>query len=160
MKKFYLLFGALICFCTTNVFAASPCNEEMGMAKTPMTTCQKPCEVTQRPVCSENFLCTCKEITKLFDCIGLSETQKCNAMKIQEKYDLEVLSLNEQIKCEEDKLCSLKKTCASKREMCKTKKRIKELKKERKRICKCYEKQFKSLMSDMQIKKYKKAIKK
>lgn len=161
MKKFHLLFGALICFCCANVFAASPCDREMGMAKAPINNCQKPCEVTQTPVsCSDNFLCTCKNMEELFDCIGLSETQICNAMKIQEKYELEVLSLNEQIKCEEEKLCSLKKSCGSKREMCKTKKRIKELKKERKRICKCYEKQFKSLMSSMQIKKYKKAIKK
>ena len=173
MKKFYFLFGALICFCTANVFAASPCDSEIsngqhstskcerGIEKTPITNCQKPCEVTQRPVsCSDNFLCTCKNMEKLFNCIGLSETQKCNAMKIQEKYELEVLSLNEQITCEENKLCSLKKGCSSNKEIKKSKKRIKNLKKERKRICKCYEKQFKSLMSDMQIKKYKKAIKK
>ena len=160
MKKIYLLFGALICFCTTNVFAQSPCDAEMGMTKTP-TTCQQPCEVTQRPVaCSDNFLCTCKNMEKLFNCVGLSETQKCNAMKIQEKYEQEVLSLNEQITCEENKLCSLKKGCSTNKEIKKSKKRIKTLKKERKRICKCYEKQFKSLMSDMQIKKYKKAIKK
>ena len=160
MKKFYLLFGALICFCSANVFAASPCDTEMGMTKAP-TTCQKPCEVTQTPInCSDNFLCTCKNMEELFNCIGLSETQKCNAMKIQEKYELEVLSLNEQITCEENKLCSLKKGCSTNKEIKKSKKRIKALKKERKRICKCYEKQFKSLMSDMQIKKYKKAIKK
>lgn len=161
MKKIYLLFGVLICFCSTNVFAASPCDSEIGKANASSINCQKPCEVTQYPITySDNFLCTCKNMEKLFNCIGLSETQKCNAIKIQEKYKLEVLSLNEQIKCEEDKLCSLKKSCTTKREICKTKKRIKELKKERKRICKCYEKQFKNLMSDMQIKKYKKAIKK
>lgn len=160
MKKFYLLLIAIACLCSVKVFAASPCDREMGMTpKKP--ACTRPCEVTPpMPCSSENFLCTGKNMNAIFRCIGLSETQICTATKIQDKYEQEVLSLNESIQCEEGKLAQLKKTCATNWDIRKQKNVIKKLKKERKKICKCYEKQFKAILSDMQISRYKKAIKK
>lgn len=159
MKKIYLLLLTFVCLSGVNVYAASPCDGEMNVMPS-RSTCTRPCEATPPAPCtSENFLCTCKNMNALFRCIGLSETQICTATKIQDKYDTEVLSLNEKIKCEENKLSQLKKTCATGMDIRKQKNVIKKLKKERNKICKCYEKQFKALLSDMQIKKYKKALK-
>ncbi len=109
---------------------------------------------------SECFLCTNKNTDELFKCMNLSETQLCTAMKIQDKYEIEVLSLNEKIQCEEQKISSLKKNCAKNREIRNVNRTIRDLKKKRKEICKCYEKQFEALLSDSQKKAYKKAKKK
>ena len=43
-----------------------------------------------------------------------SEAQICNAGKIQDKYEQEVLSLEERIQCENQKLCQLERNCAKK----------------------------------------------
>jgi len=95
-------------------------------------------------------------MNNLFRQMGLSETQICTAMKIQDKYELEVLSLNERIQCEEQSLNSLKSNCAKNSQLRKQKRTIKDLKKKRKEICKCYEKQFKALLSDQQKRAYNK----
>jgi len=169
MKKFYLLFLALMCLCSMNVFADCNCPEhnvyQTGQncaAPCPkqVPACQKPCDKPKKKLCPEEcFLCTNKSMESLFSCAGLSDTQICTAMKIQDKYALEVLSLNEKIQCEQEKYEYLTSNCASKSELRKQKKIVKELKKERKKICKCYEEQFMELLSKDQLKAYKKAKK-
>ena len=63
---------------------------------------------------------------------------------------------NEQIECECAKLNDLKANCAKYNDIRKQKNVIKKLKKTKKEICDCYEKQFKALLSDSQKKKYNK----
>ncbi len=161
MKKINLLIIALFCCLSMNAFAEDGC-------KTPCpapSPCEKPkpepCEkkMYSRPCPVETFLCTEKAKDCLFDAANLSESQLCAANKIQDKYELEVLSLNERIKCEQERLNSLKRSCASKSEMRKQKKIIEELKNDRKDICKCYEAQFRDMLSSEQWSAYKNAKK-
>ncbi|MCD7879793.1 MAG: hypothetical protein LUG16_07670 [Candidatus Gastranaerophilales bacterium] len=174
MKKFYLLVLSFICLSTTLVFADSPCNSEQGYYNRQSCTkpCKKPCnepckkqnpcaipDSCQRPCNSQCFLCTNKDINSVFSQINLSETQICTACKIQEKYELETLSINEKIQCEQEKLGQLNSGCSTWSERHKQKKLVNRLKKDRKKICKCYEDQFKTILSNDQIKAYKKAIK-
>lgn len=159
MKKVHLLLLSFVCLCSLSAFANSPCDSEMPMQ--PQQTCAAPCEpqcpqTYVNPCPSECFLCTNKNMSTLFSQMNLSETQICTAMKIQDKYALEVLSLNERLECEEANLCQLKQSCAKRSEINKVKKTIKNLKKKRKEICKCYEKQFKALLSEPQKKAYNK----
>ncbi|MCD7780288.1 MAG: hypothetical protein LUH05_06405 [Candidatus Gastranaerophilales bacterium] len=170
MKKNCLLIMSFICFCALTVYADSPCDSEMTMKSNSnySSSCKKPCKKTYQnpcepkcpqtytPCASECFLCTNKNMNTLFKQIGLSETQICTAEKIQDKYELEVLSLNEKIHCEEQNMNSLKRNCATRSELRKQKNVIKKLKKTRKEICKCYEKQFKALLSDQQKRAYRK----
>jgi hypothetical protein len=173
MKKIYLLILMSFCLCSLCAYAESPCDKEMPMK--PKSECVKPCEKPSCKSClkkapaqnelkcpqnytssEECFLCTGKNIKEVFKNASLSETQICNAMKIQEKYNTEVLSLNEKITCEEEKLSKLKKNCSSKSELRKQKKLLKDLNKKKKEICNCYENQFKALLSDSQKKSYNK----
>ncbi len=167
MKKVYLLLLSFICLSTLICYADSPCDNEMNIQpktkygypayKQQAIPCRKPCENNYRRTCpSECFLCTNKNTDELFRCMNLSETQICSAVKIQDKYELEVLSLNEKIQCEEEKICALKKNCAKKSEIRKVNRNIKDLKKERKKICKCYEKQFEAMLSNQQKRVYNK----
>ncbi len=173
MKKIYLLILSLLCLSTLCSYAASPCDSEVGTYPKsgcncqkhkytqPKTNCAKPCEKTPQysTPCTSGFLCTRKNADTLFKCMNLSQTQICNAMKIQEKYEQEVLSLNERIQCEHSKYAQLSNNCAKGSEKRKQKRLIKNLEKKRKDICKCYEKQFEATLSDMQKKAYKKAKK-
>ncbi len=189
MKKIYLLILSLLCLSSLAVFAASPCDSEQGYSgyysqnngyynnqkscnkpckKHYQTPCQTPCEKTYQTPCqtpcqadaqSECFLCTNRNMNSIFSQMNLSETQMCTAMKIQDKYALEVLSINERIQCEKQNLSLLKQKCAKRSEMRKQNRTISRLKKDRKKICKCYEDQFKAILSDEQKKAYKKAKK-
>lgn len=175
MKKIYFVFLSIACLCSLSAFAESPCDSEMPLQ--PKTSCsvpcKKPCEkpcqkqiaqpcepkcpqTYKNPCSSECFLCTNVNSNSLFKQMGLSETQICTALKIQDKYALEVLSLNERIQCEEQKYASLNNKCSKWSERHKQKRLIKDLKKKRKEICKCYEKQFRAILSDSQWKSYKK----
>ena len=180
MKKIQLLLLSLVCLCSLSAFADSPCTSQMqnySKANAYPAPCKKPCQKAsstpsqkqapescepkcpqtyKNPCPSECFLCTNAKMNTLFKQMGLSETQICTAMKIQDKYELEVLSLNERIQCEEQNLNSLKSNCAKNSSLRKQKRIIKDLKKKRKEICKCYEKQFKALLSDQQKRAYKK----
>lgn len=152
MKKLYVLFLSFACLCTLSCFAE---------VKNPQTQsqkqdCAKPCPQNYQQPSSECFLCTNQKACELFKKMSLSETQICTAMKIQDKYALEVLSLNERIQCEEEALCRLEANCAKSSDIHKQKRLIKNLKKERKEICKCYENQFKSILSDPQKHAYNK----
>ena len=184
MKKIYFLFLSFICLSCLSVYADSPCDSEMQKtskstcprchkqhkyytyAPTKTSSCQKPCEKMYNPPptpsfdsCSSSFLCTKRDMKSLFRCMNLSETQICNAQKIQNKYEQEVLSLNERIKCENEKYYELKNNCSKNSELRKQKRLIKKLEKKRKEICKCYEKQFEVTLSSMQRKAYRKAKK-
>lgn len=178
MKKFYLLILSLLCLCSLAAFAGSPCNQEQGYSKQYNgSSCQKPCQKPTQNKCaqpcetpktcdtpcksaqSECFLCTNKNMNSLFSAMNLSDSQICTAMKIQDKYQLEVLSMNERIQCEKQNLYSLKQKCTKGSELRKQKRTISRLEKDRKKICKCYEEQFKAILSDPQRKAYKKAIK-
>lgn len=160
MKKLYLLFMSLVCLCSLSTYANSPCDAEMPSK--PKTECRQPCrpnpcpQTYQTPSCTTGFLCTNKDMNSVFRNMNLSESQICNAEKIQSKYAQEVLSINERIGCEKEKLCQMKSACAKWNETRKQKKLIKKLEKKRKEICKCYEKQFKATLSDMQRKQYNK----
>lgn len=161
MKKLYVLFLSFVCLCSLCAFADSPCDNEIKMQ--PKSSCEKPCprsqsqcpQTYQRPR-SECFLCTQKDMNTLFSQMCLSNTQICTAQKIQDKYDLEVYSLNDRIQCEEENLCQLEEQCASNSEIRKQKRLINKLKKERNKICKCYEYQFKTILSDKQKRNYNK----
>lgn len=173
MKKLYLLFLSFICLCSLSAFADSPCDKEIK--KVPSTNCQKPCtkqyQRTYQTPCKKpcekpcpkaytpscnKFLCTNADMNTLFKNMNLSSTQVCNAQKIQSKYEQEVLSLNERLQCEREKLCQQEQTCAKGSEIRKQKRLIKKLEKKKKEICKCYEKQFKATLSSMQQKAYRK----
>ena len=181
MRKIYLLAVSLVCLRSLSVYAASPCDSEQAQKKYPpcaktnqQMQCQKPCQKQEQqcqkpcnpcPSPCENsyksdcFLCTCKNMVALFQAVGLSETQICTAMKIQDKYELEVLSLKERIQCEKQNLCRLQEKCAKGSEIRKQKRLIKRLEKDVKKICKTYECQFKNILSDPQKKAYRKAKK-
>lgn len=177
MKKIYLLFLTLMCLCSLSVYADSPCDNEMGVSprtgsacekpcpkpceKTYTTPCQKPCEpkcpqTYTRECNSECFLCTNKNMNSMYSELNLSETQICTTMKIQDKYNLEVLSINERIACEEENLNRLAASCTKGKQFRDQKNLIKDLKKKRKEICKCYEKQFEAILSDPQKRAYRK----
>ena len=96
------------------------------------------------------FLCTDKDMESVFCGMNLSDSQICNAQKIQEKYEQEVYSLDERLDCERDKLEELEENCASNSEIRRQKNIIKELEKTKKKICKCYEDQFKAMLSSDQ----------
>ena len=153
MKKFYVVLFSIMCFTTVNVLADAPCtSEEEWIAA------QNGCEAEERtPVCnSECFLCTDKNYDCLFQELGLDDIQRCSAMKIQEKYEQETLSINEAIQCEKDKLKQMKAGCCKYFDLKKQKRVIKNLKNERQKICDCYEKQFKMILSDNQRSAYNK----
>lgn len=154
MKKICLLLLSFV-FLNSLAFADSCYKTQQNCKKCPKqtqqyTACPKP------QTCSGKFLCTNKDMTTLFSQMRLSDTQICTATKINDKYSLEVLSLNERIQCECEKLCALKQKCAKNSEIRKQKRLIKRLEKDRKKICQNYECQFKSMLSDDQKKAYKK----
>lgn len=162
MKKVYLLLLSFMCLCTLSAFAGHDgCCPEKKPCK---PACEKPCEKQCEKPCpqpcmtpmSDTFLCTCANLDEIAQCLNLSDSQLCNAHKIQEKYDQEVYSFNDRIQCEEEKLTQLEDECASYMETRKQKDAIKKYKKERNKICDCYEKQFKATLSKEQIKEYNK----
>ena len=162
MKTLYLLLLSFICLSSLTAFAQDDCCKKQ---MTPAAPCekqvQKPCETpcpqtSVTPCPDECFLCTNCKMNTLFRCMNLSSSQICNAHKIQEKYNQEVLSLNERLQCEKQKLCQLEKSCAKSSEIRKQKRLIKKLEKTKKEICKCYEQQFKATLSSQQIKAYNK----
>ena len=158
MKKLNVFLLSFICLCSLSAFADN--NFEYSN-KQMQKNCAKPCPVKkttcpqtmQRPR-SECFLCTDKNMSTLFSQMRLSNTQICTAQKIQDKYDLEAYSINDRIKCEEESLCRMESNCCKASEIRKQKRLIKKLKKERKKICKCYEEQFKSILSSDQKRSY------
>ena len=155
MKKLSILFLSFVCLSSLSVFADSPCDKEVKQK--PKTSCEKPCPKTYTPSYkSRCFLCTDVEINTLLKQMCLSETQICNAHKIQDKYEQEVLSLCERIDCENVKYNQLKQACAKSSELRKQKRLIRKLERKRKDICKCYEKEFKTTLSKDQIKSYNK----
>lgn len=167
MKKLYLLLLSFICFCSLSAFAQSNtcCEKQIK----PSTSCEKPCPTKCSDSCKSNcihsfknqcFLCTKNDMNSLFRCMNLSEAQICNAGKIQDKYEQEVLSLEERIQCENQKLCQLERNCAKKGDIRKQKRLIKKLEKKKREICKCYEQQFKATLSSQQIRAYNKNKKK
>ncbi len=150
MKKFYVVICCLFCLVSLTAFA------ECGKTKTvfentPLETCQN------NPDC--NFLCYCIKKCELYKKLGLSETQKCRADKIQSNYEFDSLSIREKIKCEEESLSTLMKKCACESDIKAQKKIIKALKKDLKKTCKCYSDAFEDLLSDSQEKQYEKLIK-
>ena len=157
MKKFYVLLMTFACLNVCNVFADSPCDKNMPQQTKTMQqqNCEKPCDAPL-PCRSECFLCTNKNTEDLVNEVGLSDTQVCTTMKLQEKYEQEVLSINEQIECESARLNELKANCAKYSDIRKQKHTIKKLKKAKKEICECYEKQFKALLSNEQKNRYNK----
>lgn len=160
MKKLCLLFMCVVCLCSLSSYADNHCSKQQNLK--PKTNCEKPCtpnpceKTYQTPCSSSCFLCTKANINTLFKQMNLCETQICNAMKIQGKYEQEVLSLNERIECEKATLCQLEKSCTKASEIRKQKRLIKKLEKKKKEICKCYEKQFKATLSTDQQKLYNK----
>lgn len=154
MKKLFVVTMSLICMCSLSAFADCNCHKKPKPAP---AACEQPCPQTcQTPCANDTFLCTKVNMDTLFRCMNLSNTQICNAHKIQEKYEQEVYSLSERIQCEKQKLCQLERTCAKNSDIRKQKRLIKRLEKDKKKICKCYEKQFKATLSNQQIKAYNK----
>ena len=152
IKKLFLLILSLICLCSLCVFAASnDCNKK---AESKVS-----CPQTYEHCLTECFLCTEKTMASAFSGMNMSSNQICNAKKLQEKYEQEVLSIEEKIQCEEEKLNELKRKCSSKSAIRKQKRYIKELKKTKKKICDCYQKEFKSTLSSDQERRYNKNIK-
>lgn len=171
MKKLSILLLSFFCLCSLNAYAThNGCchNNNTPVKKSCETPCQKPAEnVCEKPCpqpcktpCStDRFLCTKVNLDTLAKCINLSSSQLCNAHKIHEKYEQEVYSYNDRIQCEKQKLCEMEKTCTNKSDIRKQKRNIKNYENEKKKICKCYEKQFKATLSKDQIRQYNKAKK-
>ena len=152
IKKIFLLVLSLVCLCSLCVFASSnDCDKKQK--------CEKPCTKTFEQCLTECFLCTEKTMANAFEGMNLSSSQICNAKKLQEKYEQETLSIEEKIQCEEEKLNELKRNCSKKSAIRKQKRHIRELKKTRKKICDCYQKEFKDTLSNDQRHRYNKNIK-
>lgn len=153
MKKINLLILSLFCLCSLAAFATHDncCKEPQ-----PAPKCETPCPQTYDSTSCDYFLCTDKNMNTIFSGMNLSNAQICNAQKIQEKYEQEVLSLEEKLECENAKLSELEESCASASEIRKQKNAIKELEKTKKKICECYESQFKATLSSDQERIYNK----
>ena len=153
MKKLYITILSLVCLCTSSAYAwHNPlCKKQQSELN-----CRETCPQTYTTSSGECFLCTKKNMNSVFSGMNLSNAQICNANKIQEKYEQEVLSLNDRLECENKKLCELKDNCAKSNDIRKQKRAINELEKTKKKICECYEKQFKATLSDNQISIYNK----
>ena len=155
MKKLSILFLSFICLSSLSIFADSPCDKEVKNKQ--VMSYQKPCQKQYTSQSTSNcFLCTDAKKNTLFKQMCLSDTQICNANKIQDKYEQEVLSLCERIDCEKVKYNQLKQACAKANELRKQKRLIKKLEKKKKEICNCYEKEFKTTLSKDQEKLYRK----
>ncbi len=152
MKKLLAFIYCLFCFVSLMAFADC-CDDKHKTVfeNTPIETCK------DNPDC--NFLCYCIKKCDLYKKLCMSETQKCRADKIQYNYEFDTLSIREKIKCEEEALSILKKKCACESEVKAQKKKIKALKKDLKKTCKCYDKDFQAMLSESQTKQYKKLIK-
>lgn len=153
MKKISLVILSLCCLCTSGIFAAE---DNCCKKPQPAPKCETPCPQTYNENLNNCFLCTDKDMKSLFCGMNLSNAQICNAQKIQEKYEQEVLSLEEKLECEKEKLAELEKCCASASDIRKQKNVIKELEKTKKKICDCYEDQFKASLSSDQERIYNK----
>ncbi len=153
MKKISLLILSLFCLCSMSAFATHDncCKKPQSVPK-----CEKPCPQTYTESDCDSFLCTEKNMNSVFSGMNLSNAQICNAKKIQEKYEQEVLSLEEKLECECAKLKELEECCANASEIRKQKNVIKELEKTKKKICECYENQFKATLSSDQERIYNK----
>ena len=114
------------------------------------------CPQTRETNKCNKFLCTDSDMETIFDEIGLSDSQICTTMKIQEKYEQETISVNDRLLYEENVLNEYIATCADNRDKRNQKKKIKNLKKTRDEICKCYEQQFKTILSKGQKSAYSK----
>ena len=126
MKKINLLILSLLCLCSLTAFATHDncCKKQNQIPK-----CEKPCPQKHTSLSDECFLCTDKDMESVFCGMNLSDSQICNAQKIQEKYEQEVYSLDERLDCERDKLEELEENCASNSEIRRQKNIIKELEK-------------------------------
>lgn len=156
MKKVGLLVLAIIVLCSLYAFAAPDecCKKQKAEPKKETKCPQKSVDCLD-----ECFLCTEKNMKSVFSGMNLSSAQICNAQKIQEKYELEIYSLEEKIQCEMEKLTDLKKKCSSKFDLNKQRRVIKNLEKTKKKICNCYQEEFKATLSKEQEKIYKRNIK-
>ena len=140
MKKVYLLLLSFAFLCSLSGFANSPCDSEMKMQPKTQTSvpCQKPCQKPCNKPCEkpspQAYVKPCS--SECFLCTNKNMKTLFTQMQAN--------------------LCQLKQSCAKRSQINKVKKTIKNLKKKRKEICKCYEKQFKALLSDQQKKAYRK----
>ena len=153
MKKIGLL---ILC---VSILASMQVLADCDKCEKPENKCQKAeqtCPQTYETNTCNKFLCTNSDIETIFDETGLSDSQICTAKKLQEKYEQETLSVNDRITYEENVLNEYQATCASNSEIRAQKRKIKKLKKTRNEICRCYEKQFKSILSDGQRRAYNK----
>ncbi len=158
MKKILLFTLCILCLNLNTAFAThdSNCNKQPST----ISECPKPCPQTYKEANrTDCFLCSGKTLHELTKCMNLSEAQLCNAYKLQEKYEQEVYSLNERICCEEKTLAKLEATCSKWSDRHKQKSLIKKLNRDKKKICKCYEDQFKTTLSADQIREYNRAKK-
>ena len=156
MKKVGLLVLAIIVLCSLYAFAAS---DECCDKKNNEQKIETKCPQTGVNCLDECFLCTEKNMKSVFSGMNLSSAQICNARKIQEKYELEIYSLEEKIQCEREKLTELKENCSSKFELNKQRRVIKNLEKTKQKICNCYQEEFKATLSKDQEKIYNRNIK-
>lgn len=141
MKKLAIFVLCTALLASLQVFAQTDCNE---------------CPQTNTTNVCDKFLCTNTDMEKVFDETGLSDSQICTARKLQEKYEQETLSVRDRLLYEENVLNEYNATCADKSDIRAQKKKIKKLNKTHKEICKCYDKQFKVMLSDAQRKAYNK----
>lgn len=117
---------------------------------------EKACPQAYETNSCNNFLCTNSDIETIFRETGLSDSQICTARKLQEKYEQETLSVNDRLQYEENVLNEYEATCANRSDIRAQRRKINNLKKTRNDICKCYEKQFKIMLSSAQKREYRK----
>lgn len=166
MKKLLSLFFVIVCCsviaakadilsmqeCDDFVMASDVC----GCAAPVSTPCDTGNEVTcKMPICNLcdcECKCPCFKITKeeIYKKLCLSPCQVDRANALYDRYKCDTQCIRDSLKCEQDKLCELKKRCAEKCQVAAHEKKLKELQKRLKCLCKDFEKDFLCVLTSEQ----------
>lgn len=172
MKKLLFLFCTIICFgaivahaeslsmqeCDSCVMAPEPCGCAVPVAATCDTGSEVTCKMPICNLCDCGCGCPCHKLSKdeIYQKLGLTQCQIDQANALYEKYKCDTQTIRDTLKCEKDKLCEMRQSCASKCAMDSQKAKIKDLKKRLKGYCKNFEKDFLCMLTMDQQDCYKK----
>ena len=119
--------------------------------------CKKGCDV--KKVCPDLSKCWEERRQEIYKLLCLNEDQLCKAQRLDCKYKKIFDDLFKELKCKEDKLCSLIDNCACKDEKKDLKEDIKDLKKEIEWQKEEHDSEFMCFLNKCQKKQYKEIIK-
>lgn len=172
MKKLLLLFSTVLVFgtmaacaeslsmqeCDNCIMAPDPC----GCAAPIATPCDTGSDVTcKMPICNLcgcECGCPCHKLSKdeIYQKLCLNQCQIDKADALYEKYKCDTQTIRDTLKCELDKLCQLKQSCASECAIDAQKLKVKMLKRQLKCFCKNFEKDFLCILTPDQQNCYRK----